>query len=77
MKKMLNRLERGARITVSIVEVQNDQQLLVSYRGELFRVRNTSGRRFQTSEELVLVVTHQDPLEFSLLGEQRLFSRII
>lgn len=77
MRKILNQLDRGMRITVSIVEIQDDRQLLVSYRGELFRVKNTSGRRFEVSEEIVLVVTQKNPLEFSLLGEQRLFSRII
>ena len=77
MKQILNQFEKGARVTVSIVEVQDDRQLLVSYRGELFRVRNTSGRRFQVSEEIVLVITQKNPLEFSLLGEQRLFSRVV
>lgn len=77
MRKILEQLQKGARINVSIVEIQVDRDLLVSYRGELFRVKNSSGRRFQVSEEIVLVVTHREPLEFSLLGEQRLFSRMV
>lgn len=77
MSKVLSTLQKGNRIDVSIVEIQEDRQLLVSYRSELFRVKNTSGRRFQIGELLILVVTQKSPLEFSLAGEQRLFSRII
>ena len=77
MNKMVNALEKGSRLNVNVVEVQDDRQLLVSYRGELFRVKNTSGRRFQVGEQMILVVTQKVPLEFSLAGEQRLFSRVI
>ena len=77
MKNFLQRLERGQRISVIVTEVQNDQQILVSYRGELFRVTNTSGRRFQIGETILLVVSQTNPLEFSLAGERRLFSRLV
>jgi hypothetical protein len=77
MKTFLQRLEKGQRISVIVTEVQIDQQILVSYRGELFRVKNTSGRRFAIGESIMLVVAQQNPLEFSLVGEQRLFSRMV
>lgn len=77
MNKIINALEKGSCIKVTIVEIQDDRQLLVSYQGELFRVKNTSGRRFQIDEKMFLVVTQKNPLEFSLAGEQRLFSRVI
>lgn len=77
MKDFLKSLQKGQRILVSVIEIQDDRQLLVSYRGELFRVKNTSGRRFSIGEKISLVVAQKSPLEFSLIGEQRLFSRIV
>lgn len=77
MKNFLQSLQKGQRLSVIVTEVQNDRQILVSYRGELFRVKNTSGRRFTIGEKITLVVAQINPLEFSLAGEQRLFSRIV
>ena len=77
MKKILQSLKKGQRIAVSIVEIQESSDLLVAYKGELFRVKNTSGKRFNIGENIYLVVNQTYPLEFSLVGEQRLFSRVI
>ena len=77
MKQFLQTLQKGQSISVNVVEVQPDRQILVSYRGELFRVKNTSGRRFNIGEKIILVVAQKEPLEFSLAGEQRLFSRLV
>lgn len=77
MKKIIQNLKRGQRIAVSVIEIQDSKDLLVAYKGELFRVKNTSGRRFDIGETVLLVVSTVSPLEFSLVGEQRLFSRII
>jgi len=77
MKHILQSLEKGQRVAVSIIEIQDSQNLLVSYGGELFRVYNTSGRRFEIGEKILLVVTQKNPVEFSLIGERRLFSRVI
>jgi len=77
MRAFLKGLEKGQRISVIVTEVHADRQILVSYRGELFRVKNTSGRRFSIGETILLVLTQRDPLEFSLVGEQRLFSRLV
>lgn len=77
MKHFLQGLQKGQCISVEVIEIQPDRQILVSYRGELFRVKNTSGRRFQIGEKIVLAVIQKDPLEFSLAGDQRLFSRLV
>jgi hypothetical protein len=77
MRRFLESLQKGQRISVIVTEVQPDRQILVSYRGDLFRVKNTSGRRFSIGETILLVVAQKDPLEFSLAGEQRLFSRLV
>lgn len=77
MRRILDSLKKGERISVIVTEIQPDRQILVSYRGELFRVKNTSGRRFTIGETVLLVVAQKDPLEFSLVGEQRLFSRLV
>lgn len=70
-------LRKGQCISVEVIEVQPDRQILVNFKGELFRVKNTSGRRFQIGEKVMLAVTQTNPLEFSLAGEQRLFSRMV
>ena len=77
MQRFLKSLEKGQRISVIVTEIQPDRQILVSHRGDLFRVKNTSGRRFTIGETILLVVTQKDPIEFSLIGEQRLFSRLV
>jgi hypothetical protein len=77
MKTILQTLQKGQCISVEVIEVQVDRFILVSYRTELFRVKNTSGRRFQIGEKILLVVAQKDPLEFSLAGERRLFSRLV
>ena len=77
MKTILQNLKKGQRIAVSIVEIQEHHDLLVAHKGELFRVKNTSGRRFEVGEDIYLVVNQVAPVEFSLAGEQRLFSRVI
>jgi hypothetical protein len=77
MKPFLQTLQKGQRINVIVTEIQTDRQILVSYKGELFRVKDTSGKRFQIGEIIMLVVAQVSPLEFSLVGERRLFSRII
>ena len=77
MKTILQNLKKGQRIAVSIVEIHQNFDLLVAHKGELFRVKNTSGRRFDIGENIYLVVSQENPVEFSLVGEQRLFSRII
>lgn len=77
MKRVLNRLSKGQRILVSLVEIHEQNNLLVEYKGDLFRVRNTSGKRFEIGDRISLVVSQMSPLEFSLVGEQRLLSRMI
>lgn len=77
MKQVLKGLKRGQRIAVSIVEIQDNHDLLVAYKGHLFRVRNASGKRFNVADSVLLVVSVESPLEFSIAGEQRLFSRVI
>lgn len=77
MKPFLESLQKGQRINVIVTEIQIDRQLLVSYKGELFRVKDTSGRRFEIGEMIMLYVAQKSPLEFSLVGERRLFSRVI
>ncbi len=77
MKKFLESLQKGQSIIVEVIEVQPDRQVLVNYRGQLFRVKNISGRRFDIGERIYLVCVHTNPLEFSLAGDQRLFSRMV
>ncbi len=77
MKSFLQSLQKGQRLQVIVTEIQSDRQILVSYKGELFRVKDTSGKRFEIGEKIMLFVAQLDPLEFSLVGERRLFSRVI
>jgi hypothetical protein len=69
--------KKGQKVRVEILEVHAGGELLVSFQGQLFRVKNTSGQRFQVGEHLLLVCIHTNPVEFSLAGEPGLFSRWI
>ena len=76
MIKSLN-LQKGQSLSVEVVEIQLAQEILVSYRGHLFRFRNTTHLQFQIGEKLHLIVTQTNPIQLSLSGERRLYSRTI
>jgi hypothetical protein len=67
--------EKGQKLRVDVVEIHVDGEMLVGYRGHLFRVKNTSDRQFKPGDKLILVCVGRNPLEFSLAGEPGLYSR--
>ena len=77
MKELVSSLTKGQRIKVEVVELQSHGEILVAYRGELFRVKNNSIRQFKIGEKVLLTCTNSDPVELSLFLDQKSFIRVI
>ncbi len=45
------------------------RELIVSYRGYLFRVKNSTGKKFSKGDRLELLVVGTKPFELRLMGE--------
>lgn len=64
-------LRPGEKIKARVEEVQVENDLLMSYQGRLFRVKNSSSQHFQTGQWLDLVMIKENPLEFILYSTYR------
>jgi hypothetical protein len=57
-------LKRGQRIKASVEEVMANNDIIVSFQGNLIRVGNATQRLVRAGEVLDLQVVGTDPLEF-------------
>jgi len=48
---------------------QEGRELIVSYRGYLFRVKNSTGKKFRKGDRLELLVVGTRPFELRLMGD--------
>ena len=64
-------LRPGEKIKARVEEVQAGNEMLMSYQGHLFRVKNTSSKYFQVGQWMDLVLVKQNPLEFVLYSTYR------
>ncbi len=70
-------LVRGARIKARVVELQADNELLVSYQGHFLRVKNHSDRNFHKDDVLNLQVVGTQPLEFKIFERSTSLDRVV
>jgi hypothetical protein len=54
-------------VKARVTEIQRDESLVVSFHGELLRVRNQSDRKFQLGQEVSLEVVALRPVKFRLV----------
>lgn len=69
MKFTVPHFRTGDLIEGIVEEVMRDQQLVVSFQGDLIRVKNVSVREFKKGDSLMLVVSSISPLQFQLFQE--------
>jgi len=69
--KKLNQLSVGQQVNLKIVESQSDF-LIVSFKGELLRVVNKTGQKFEQDKHIQLVVKKVKPIEFALPSKGRI-----
>ncbi len=73
MKFVLPQLKVDQRIWALVEEVVQQQELIVSFQGDLVRVSNQSERRFRPGQRIQLVVASTNPLGFKLMESKRTF----
>lgn len=66
MKRTLPHLELGDQVYGTLVEKISSQYWIVSFYGDLVRIKNISPRTFQVGEKIPLKVQGINPLKFIL-----------
>lgn len=66
MKFTLPFLKKGDLVQAKVIEILPDRACIVSFNGDLVRVKNSSGRIFSAGDTVKLKVTHLDPLSFQI-----------
>jgi hypothetical protein len=64
-------LRLGEKIQARVEEVHVQNDMLMSYQGHLFRVRNSSSKAFKPGDWIALVLLRENPVEFILYSTYR------
>lgn len=69
---MMNQLSLaiGDRVIAEVEELIANYELIVSYQGQLLRVKNSSGVEFKKGDKLDLIVYRIDPIELRLHSKE-------
>jgi hypothetical protein len=67
MKFTLHKLKIGDQVWAQVVEHVSSEEFIVSFHGDLIRVRNESLKAFALDEKVLVKVTAVNPLSFQLL----------
>ncbi len=67
MKQTLPQLTLDQKVWAIIEEVMTNDDLIVSFQGDLIRVQNQSSRKFRPGQRIQLKVTAVTPLAFQLI----------
>jgi hypothetical protein len=79
MRSPLHKLRIGDQIWVEVIERTPDSFYIVSYRGDLVRVRNESFQALIEDQKLLVRVAAVSPLQFQIVntnGDRRNANRI-
>lgn len=60
-------------IQAQVLEIQDRHSLIVGISGDLFRVKNTTGKSFKLHEAVNLKVVQVRPLAFQLINQSKNF----
>jgi hypothetical protein len=69
MKSQIHKLRIGDLLWATIEEVITANEYIVSFQGDLVRVKNQTQKVFQSSEKMLVRVIAIDPLEFQMVSE--------
>lgn len=70
MKFTINKLKVGDKVWAQIVEHISASEFIVSFQGDLIRVRNESLRALSINDKVLVRVVAISPLAFQLLTEK-------
>lgn len=68
MKKTLNSLSVGEKLSAKVVEIIGENNLIISLYGDLVRVKNKSRKVIKVGDIASLMVISLHPLKFKLAG---------
>lgn len=71
MKFTLPYLKKGEVVQAKVIEVISPSTFIVSFNGDLIRVRNSSGQKFSTGDTVKLKVSQLRPLSFQISSASR------
>ena len=69
MKFTVHKLRVGDHVRAQVVEYVGDDELSVSFQGDLIRVQNKSQRQLRAGDKILVRVTNITPLFFQLVDE--------
>lgn len=70
MKFTLHKMKIGDRVWAQIVEHVSQDEFIVSFQGDLIRVRNESFKHLSINDKVLVRVVALNPLAFQLLTEK-------
>jgi hypothetical protein len=71
MKFVLRDLKFGDRLRGKVAEILSGDEVLISFAGDLIRVRNETSRPLVYGQAVTVVVTAVAPLRFQLISGRR------
>ena len=77
MKFVLSRARKGDLLEASVIELQRDGSFIISFHGDLVRVKNESQRSLNEGDLVLLEIVTVEPLGFRLIEKSRTFARSI
>ncbi len=77
MKFVLSRARKGDLLEARIIEMQRDGSFIISFHGDLVRVKNESQRSLAEGDLVLLEILTVEPLGFRLIEKSRTFARSI
>jgi hypothetical protein len=70
-------VNKGQIVKAQIIELQPQNQVLVSYQGRLMRVTNLTGQILKVNQILELIVTQSEPLQFKIYSSEKGLNRVV
>lgn len=77
MKFVLSRARKGDLLEARVLELQRDGSFVISFHGDLVRVKNESQRSLNEGDLVLLEILTVEPLGFRLIEKSRTFARSI
>ena len=77
MKFVLSRARKGDLLEARIIEMQRDGSFIISFHGDLVRVKNETERTLAEGDLVLLEILTVEPLGFRLIEKSRTFARSI
>ena len=71
MKHVIHKLRVGDKVWAQVVEILPDQMMIVSFYGDLVRVKNESPKSFRVGDKVLVRAAQLQPLQFQIITERQ------